>query len=75
MIRMRQTTTNEILMNTGIKQGDRLSLMLFNLIMGNINEDIQSTNIGYSTGTELLQILCYADGGERRQPAQTAFQM
>jgi len=47
--------------STGIRQGESLSPVIFNLIMYEIIKDVQKAGHGYRTNTGEITILCYAD--------------
>lgn len=60
-VKTRATTTDKVKINLGVRQGDSLSPLLFNLIMDRIIHKVRRVNQGYRMGNELLKILCYAD--------------
>jgi len=53
-------TSGPIIIKNGIRQGDSLSPMLFNLIMDKIIENLPK-ELGYRMGNDLIHIICYAD--------------
>lgn len=56
------TLTEEVSVATGIRQGDSLSSLLFNMIMDKkIIEEVKTADKGYKTDKGEMQILCYAD--------------
>lgn len=58
--RINSELTEPIEMTTGIRQGDSLSPLLFNIILDEIIKQTK-TKRGYGMGNERIQILCYAD--------------
>lgn len=52
--------TKPIPVNSGIRQGDSLSPLLFNIIMDEIIVKVRTGN-GYKMGNEEIKIICYAD--------------
>lgn len=60
-IRINNQLTEEIDVDTGIRQGDSLSPLLFNLIMDKIIQNVKNTSSGYRLGSKEIQIVCYAD--------------
>lgn len=59
-IKVQHLFTNEILIQTGIRQGDSLSPFIFNLIMDQIIENLPKT-AGYKMGNTFFHVVCYAD--------------
>lgn len=59
-IRVGHTTTEDIHVNTGIRQGDSLSPFIFNVIMDEIIENLPRT-AGYKMGNTFFHAVCYAD--------------
>lgn len=59
-IKVNGDLTEEIDMEQGIRQGDSLSPMLFNLLMDKIIDSIR-TKPGYRIGRQNINIVCYAD--------------
>lgn len=55
------TTTREVPVSTGIRQGDSLSPILFNLILDQIVNKVKTIGKGYKMGQKEIKILCYAD--------------
>lgn len=53
--------TEEIAVSIGIRQGDSLSLLLFNMIMDKIIKEVRKAGRGYETDKGEVRILCYAD--------------
>lgn len=53
--------TEKIPVLTGIRQGDSMSPILFNLIMDKIINSVKEVNGGYRMGRKHMKILCYAD--------------
>ena len=53
--------TRKIPMQTGIRQGDSLSPILFNLIMEEIISEVKTIGKGYRLGDKEIKIICYAD--------------
>jgi hypothetical protein len=47
---------------TGLKQGDSLSTILFNLVLQKVIQSIQMASSGIMIGKEQLNISAYADG-------------
>ena len=52
--------TNPIPAGNGIRQGDSLSLLLFNIIMDEIIKKVSKLR-GYKVGEKKINLLCYAD--------------
>lgn len=52
--------TDTIPINSGIRQGDSLSPLLFNIIMDEIIKNVKNRK-GYKMGNKELKIICYAD--------------
>ena len=59
-IQSHNQTSGPIIIKNGIRQGDSLSPMLFNLIMDKIIENLPK-ELGYRMGNDLIHIICYAD--------------
>lgn len=53
--------TERIPTNTGVRQGDSLSPILFNLIMDEVIGDVTASDNGYRIGNQQIKIVCYAD--------------
>ena len=59
-IQSNNETSGSVIIKNGIRQGDSLSPMLFNLIMDKIIENLPK-ELGYRMGNDPIQIICYAD--------------
>lgn len=59
-IKIKNSLTEVVPINTGIRQGDSLSPILFNIIMDEIIKNVIDMQIGYNMGNR-KQVLCYAD--------------
>lgn len=57
----RQHTTKSIPTPGGIRQGDSLSPLLFNLLMDKIIEEVATLNMGYRMNNKPISMVCYAD--------------
>ena len=55
------TTTSSFLVSNGVKQGDTLSPMLFNVYMDKLSIKLNRSQIGGDIGGHLINHLCYAD--------------
>ena len=53
-------TLGPVIIKNGIRQGDSLSPMLFNLIMDKIMENLPK-ELGYRMGNDPIHIICYTD--------------
>lgn len=53
--------TREVPVSTGIRQGDSLSPLLFNLVMDTIIEEVRSAGYGFRMDKGVISIVCYAD--------------
>ena len=60
-IRWGNTTTSSFSVSNGVKQGGRLSPILFNVYMEQLSVKLNSSNIGGDIGGVLVNHLCYAD--------------
>lgn len=60
-IKIDGTLTESVPVTTGVRQGDNLSPVLFNLIMDEILEKIKTVGRGYKMGTREIKLICYAD--------------
>jgi hypothetical protein len=60
-IQLQKRTSRTIQTNTGIRQGDSLSPILFNTIMDQIISTTKETPAGYKIGNTKLHCICYAD--------------
>lgn len=58
--RIGSDTTEPIPVMTGIRQGDSLSPLLFNIVMDEVIKSVRSER-GYRMGNQQIGILCYAD--------------
>lgn len=59
-IRTTEGMTEDIMIGEGIRQGDSISPLLFNLIMDRIIKDV-APKAGYQMGRHSVNIICYAD--------------
>ena len=55
------STTTPCLVSYGVKQGDILSPMLFNVYMDDLSIKLNQSGIGGNIGNHLINHLCYAD--------------
>jgi len=60
-VRVGQELSNEVPTSDGVRQGDSLSPLLFNLIMDKIIQNIEETGRGYKMGSNEVKCVCYAD--------------
>ena len=60
-VRIEGTLSSFFENKTGLKQGDRLSLILFNLVLQKEIQSIKMVPSGIKIGKEQLNILAYAD--------------
>ena len=60
-VRMEGTQSSFFENTTGLKQGDSLSPILFNLPLQRVIQSIKSVHSGIKTGKEQLNVLAYAD--------------
>lgn len=60
-IKMENSLNKKILISNGIRQGDSLSSILFNVIMDEIIKETKSAGRGYKLGDAEVKIVCYAD--------------
>jgi hypothetical protein len=60
MIKVCGETSHPIPVNQGIRQGDSLSPLLFNIIMNQLIKSV-SSNKGFKMGDSKIKIICYAD--------------
>jgi hypothetical protein len=61
VVRIEETLSYFIENKTGLKQGDSLSPILFNLAKQKVIQNIQMVPDGIKIGKELLNVLAYAD--------------
>ena len=59
-IKVEGKLTKTVPVKKGIRQGDSLSPLLFNIIINEIIEDIKTLKV-YSIGDEHISCICYAD--------------
>lgn len=60
-IRLKNKLTQEVNVSTGIRQGDLLSTLLFNIVLDRIIDGTKQVNRGYQLGQNKFQTICYAD--------------
>lgn len=65
-IRINNETSGQLPVASGIRQGDSLSPILFNLIMDEIIAEVKGVTKGYKLRNE-RKIVCYADDTTFRQ--------
>ena len=63
-IKVEGKLTKTVPVKKGIRQGDSLSSLLFNIIINEIMEEIKTLK-GYSIGDENISCLCYVDDAAR----------
>lgn len=60
-VRTANKLSNKIPLTNGIRQGDSLSPILFNIIMDEIIHEVKQAGRGYRMGDKDIRIVCYAD--------------
>jgi hypothetical protein len=60
MMKVRGERSHPIPVNQGIRQGDSLSPLLFNIIMDELIKSV-SNNKGFKMGDSEIKIICYAE--------------
>ena len=60
-VRWGNSTSLDILVGNGVKQGGIISLVLFNIYMDDLSMHINSSGIGGYLRTAFINHLCYAD--------------
>lgn len=60
-VRTNNNLTPQIKTMAGIRQGNSLSPLLFNLIMEQLIEAVKHTGLGYRVEQHQLNIMCYVD--------------
>jgi len=61
-VRVDQTTYKEFQVITGLKQGDALSLLLFNIVLEKVIRSVQNSGCGLEVSAWQLDVLGFADG-------------
>jgi hypothetical protein len=61
-VRVDQTTYTEFQVITGLKQGDALSLLLFNIALEKVTRSVQNSGCGLEVSAWQLDVLGFADG-------------
>lgn len=60
-VRVPDDLTNSISISTGIRQGDSLSPLHFNIVTNEIILAVKNRKLGYKVGNYQIPIVCYAD--------------
>ena len=65
LVKAENRTTRRIPDHTGIRQGDSLSPILFNITMDEIITNTKQNGRGYRMENSEIKIMCYAEGAGR----------
>src|SRR5699024_6917467 len=60
-IRLNEVTSNMVRLSSGVKQGDPLSPVLFNIVIDQLLENLNHSYLGVVLGDVRLPVLAYAD--------------